>query len=114
MSRVIPVNQWLLPVEARTSGGVSSWINVMRSESLLVHLIATAASGTDEGLGLSLVWKPDDATDYKFTSHELVRAQAAGNLFKAVPVVGRYFRVEYELTGTSPSFTFGVYLGRRE
>ncbi len=104
-------NLTILPSTTVTSAGSQSVpLDVSLLDELAVYLIVTAASGTSPSLTITIQDSPDGTNwvdVYSFpaaTAASVLRAGWQDLKF----CVGRYLRVRWQVSGTSPSFTFAV------
>lgn len=91
-----------------SSAGVPLTNDVGEYVSLFVN--CTAVSGTSPSMTLSVQWSNDGVTwaDADGTADTFAAITAAKNTVKQFIVKGPLYRVTYTITGTTPSFTFGV------
>lgn len=74
--------------------------------NLSVNVNVTAASGTTPSLTIEVVWSQDGTNFASAATPDVFTAiTAAGAVVKSFPVKGRYARLKYTITGTTPSFT---------
>lgn len=77
--------------------------------NLSVLLNVTAATGTTPSLTVEVQWS-HDGTNFASaaTPDTFTAVTAAGNVAKSFQVKGRFARLAYTVTGTTPSFTFSA------
>lgn len=76
------------------------------TSNLSVLVNATAVSGTTPSLTVEVVWSHDGTTFASAATPDTFTAiTATGAVVKQFPVKGRYARLKYTITGTTPSFT---------
>jgi hypothetical protein len=91
----------------QTTTGNSAAIPTPAGENVIIQLIVSAASGTTPSATFSVQWSQDGinfaAADpaVPFTA-----ITAAGGAAKVMPVLGTMMRLNWTITGTTPSFTF--------
>lgn len=103
------------PVVVKASGAVTSTtqstlFNVGTGDDLSVMIDVTAVSGTSPSMTVSVQWS-NDATNW-FTADpadSFTAVTAASKVVKAFTVKGLYARLNYAITGTTPSFTFAAH-----
>lgn len=94
---------------ARTTSGNSGAFDA--DEKVLNLLVnVTAASGVSPSLALSVLWSNNgtDFHDADGTADTFAAITAATKKVKQFVVKGAYYRVDWAITGTTPSFTFAV------
>jgi len=75
--------------------------------NLSVILNVTAVSGTTPSLTVEVQWSNDGTTFVSAGTPDTFTAiTAAGTAQKSMTVKGRYVRLKYTVSGTTPSFTF--------
>lgn len=75
--------------------------------NLSVLLSVTAATGTTPSLTVEVQWSNDGTTYASAATPDTFTAiTAAGAVVKQFPIKGRFARLKYTVTGTTPSFTF--------
>ena len=102
-------NLILLPEAARTANGQGSSMNVSQMSELAVFVVVSAAAGTSPSLTAVLQDSPDG--DNWADAFTFPAATAAPTVLRAgwqdlKMSVGRFVRLRWTITGTSPSFTF--------
>lgn len=101
----------LLASAARTASGNmgNTGLDVSGAEAVALELNVTAVSGTTPSLTVSIEHS-NDGTNW--AAADPVDAFAArtttGRVFKNVTVKGRFIRLVWTISGTTPSFTFAV------
>ena len=97
------------------TGTVRQLVAVGAGLSLHSFLQVLAVSGTSPQLTVTI--KSDDAVGFSTPTtqitHSMFNAARAEVKTKAGPVTDTYYRVDWTITGTDPSFTFDVGLGVR-
>jgi hypothetical protein len=82
-------------------------------EELNVYLNVTAVSGTTPSMTVTYQCSPDGTNWYDHTSGSAITA-AANQLIKVNANIGKFGRLSYVISGTTPSFTFSAILeGKR-
>lgn len=101
---------------ARTVTGASAWVDLGDTKELVTQLHADAGTGTAPTLDVKLQTSFDglDATaiDVPTGAFTQVGATASAQI-KSMTVMHRYVKVIWTITGTTPSFNFGVYATAR-
>lgn len=100
----------LVPLAARTTNGNSGSqsVGTGRDVNILVHVSATA--GTTPSLALEVEWLDvaNNAWAKASPADTFTAITAAGTTVKTFVAKSPQFRVVWTLTGTTPSFTFGL------
>lgn len=91
---------------ARTTSDVGAVIDLGPRRSVRLLVAVTAVAGTSPQLALALETSPDQAAWR--TLGTLAAIAAAGPVRAVLPGADRYARLRWTITGTGPSFTFGV------
>ena len=101
----------ILASAARTaSGNSSSPIDVAAYAGGVIAIDVTAVSGTSPSMTVNVVTCSDSGTSNCGFVHTASSAiTATGKTLLKVNNFGRFVRIEYTISGTSPSFTFSVY-----
>lgn len=74
---------------------------------LAILLNVTAASGTTPSLAVEVQWSHDGTVWSSASPQDTFTAiTATGSVVKNFQVKGRFARLSYTITGTTPSFTF--------
>lgn len=95
---------------AVTSTSQSSLFSIGTGDDLAVMLDVTAVSGTSPNMTVSVQWSNDGSTWFTADPADAFTAlTAAGKVTKLFTVKGLYARLNYALTGTTPSFTFSAH-----
>ena len=101
----------ILASAARTANGNmgNSGVDCTAGEAVALELIVTAVSGTTPSMTLSVDWS-NDGTNWSPADPGDSFAAVTANIrrFKNVSVKGRYMRLSWAISGTTPSFTFEV------
>ena len=92
---------FLLTSAARTSDGTSNVINAGEYGSCIFFFDVTATTGTLNG---TLQFSPDNAAWYD-SAHVIAEMSAVSKQVMIVPALGRFVRINYQVTG---SVTFSV------
>ncbi|MCL6557193.1 MAG: hypothetical protein K6U74_00040 [Firmicutes bacterium] len=101
----------------RTVTGDSGWIDVGRIKELVAQLHSDAGTGTTPTLDIKLQTSFDgtDATAVDVPSGAFTQVvDAASNQIKSLVIFHNYIKFVWTITGTTPSFNFGVYLTSRD
>lgn len=91
-----------------TSSGSSADIDVTTITALEIELKVTAVSGTSPTLSVYIEGKFEATGDYKVLVYQEGITNTGIWYFTINPVIFRYIRVRWVISGTSPSFTFTV------
>lgn len=94
---------------ARTTSGNSGSLDA--DEKVLNLLVnVSAVSGTSPSMALSILWSNNgtDFHDADGTADTFAAITAASKKVKQFTVKGAYYRIDWAITGTTPSFTFSV------
>jgi phage gp36-like protein len=110
----MPWSETISPASSatRTTSGAGSacdmgaWGSAVPCTTAVLTLLVTAASGTTPSLAVTVETSPDGATWRTLGS--FTAATAVGAQKKRFPGADRYVRAKWVLSGTDPSFTFGV------
>ncbi len=90
---------------ARTADGESTSFDVGRFTEGLLHIDVTAASGSTPTLDFDVEAGPaDDALGFIHT--EPAQITAVGKTLVKLVNLGKWFRLSWDIGGTTPSFTF--------
>lgn len=100
----------LVPSAARTTSGSSAVIGGLSGEFLALGVHVTTATGTTPSMTLTLKWSHDGTTfgDPDAGAQTFTAITAAREAYLRVNVLGPYLRVDWAITGTTPSFTFSI------
>ena len=94
---------------ARTATGQTSGFTVGSGEWLAVAVDVTAVSGTTPSMTVNVEWSNDGTTWFVGdTADAFTAITAARKAVKRFEVKGLQFRLNYAITGTTPSFTFSA------
>lgn len=97
----------LLSSAARTATGQSNAFDVGNLDSVSVFVDVTAVSGTSPSMTVNVEWTYDGATWFAAdTADAFTAITAAKKTVKRFDVKGTKFRLNYTISGTTPSFTF--------
>lgn len=94
---------------AVTATAQSNHFDVGTGDDIAVMIDATVVTGTSPSMTVSVQWSYN-ATDW-FTADPadvMTAVTAAGKAVKSFTVKGNYARLNYAITGTTPSFTFAA------
>lgn len=93
---------------AQTASGTAS-IGLLPDSyvELNIYVAVTAVSGTSPSMTVTYQCSPDGATWYDHTSGAAITA-ATNQVIKIASNAGKYGRLSYAISGTSPSFTFSA------
>jgi hypothetical protein len=105
MSRYCIVQQ-MLPLAARTTGGQTSGFDFGDAIESLIMVEVTAATGTGKQLDL-IIQTSHDNTNW-FDHSTIATITDTGNYIDSVTQYGKYIRLSYAISGTTPSFTFKI------
>ncbi len=100
----------------RTATGSSAWIDTADYTDLVAQLHSNAGTGTAPTLDVRFQTSYDgtDANAVDVPSGAFAQVTtSASNQIKGLATAHRYLKVIYTITGTTPSFNFGVYLTAR-
>lgn len=104
----------LVASAARTTSGNGSGLLLPQfGATVAVQVKTTAATGTTPSMVLSLQWSEDGTDWYTADPAEPFTAiTTTGNAVRTFARKGRFCRLAWAITGTTPSFTFsaGAYL----
>jgi hypothetical protein len=106
-----PVGNSAVPSAARTATGQSSALRVFGDKAnFLVDV--TAVSGTTPSMTLSVEWSHDGTTWFPAATPDTLGAAitAAVKRVHTVDIKGKFCRLVWTITGTTPSFTFAVHV----
>ena len=107
-------NLTILPSATRTaSGNQATPLDVSQMRELAVFLVVEAASGTTPSLTVTVQDSPDgnhwaDAYSFPAVTSAPAVLRAGWQDFKLS--VGRFLRVSWQVSGSSPSFTFSAHV----
>lgn len=99
-----------VPSAARTSSGVATGVLLPAyGSTVAVQVNVTASSGTTPSMALTVEWSDDSSTWFVADPAEPFTAiTTTGTAVKTFARKGRFARLRWVLTGTSPSFTFSA------
>ena len=95
---------------ARTSSGNSAKVNAGGYGTAKAFLHITAASGTSPTLDIKFQDSYDGTTWVDVASGAFAQKSAAGDSSLVLSNVGPYLRAAQTVGGTSPSFTYDLYV----
>lgn len=98
---------------AKTASGNSGWIDVGDAKELIAQLDADAGTGTTPTLDVKFQtsYNGTDATQIDVLTGAFTQVAAASSAqLKALTGFHRYVKIVWTITGTTPSFNFGVYV----
>lgn len=109
------VRRTVVTSAARTTSGNSGLVTIDASQApaerlLSLHVHVTAASGTTPSLALTVTWS-NDGTNFvasEVAADSFTAITATKETIKEFTIRGGFYRVEWVITGTTPSFTFAV------
>lgn len=96
---------------AVTATAQSNLFDVGTGDDLAVMIDATTVTGTSPSMTVSVQWTNDGGTTW-FTADPadtFTALTAAGKVTKLFTIKGLGARLNYDITGTSPSFTFAAH-----
>lgn len=97
----------ILASAARTATGQSTAFPIGGLSKLAVLVNVTAVSGTTPSMTVNVEWSDDNVVWYTADPVDAFTAvTATGAKVKAFDVKGLYARLNYVISGTTPSFTF--------
>jgi len=102
---------------ARTVTGNSGWVKIGDAKELIAQLDADAGTGTSPTLDVKLQtsWNGTDATAVDVPTGAFTQVLAAASAqIKSVSAMHGFVKVVWTITGTTPSFAFGVYITSRK
>jgi len=92
-----------------TASGISIDIDFGIYKYVEIELNVTAISGTSASLDFYIEGKFEASGDYKHLVYQTGITAAGSYYFTINPLIFRYIRVRWNVSGTTPSITFGVY-----
>lgn len=99
----------ILTSAARTATGNSGAIGVGGNDEVAVMVDVTAVSGTTPSMTVSVEWSHDNVSWFSADPADSFTAiTAAAKKVKLFGVKGLYMRLNYAISGTTPSFTFAA------
>lgn len=100
----------ILASAARTTTGQSPAFGVDSGETVAVLIDVTAVSGTSPSMTVNVEWTNDGSTWFVADPVDAFTAiTAAGKKAKSFTVKGTAARLNYTISGTTPSFTFSAH-----
>lgn len=94
---------------AATATGQSNAFPTGTGDDLDVFIDLTAVSGTSPSMTVNVEWSNDNSTWFVADPVDAFTAlTATGKKVKQFTVKGQYARLNYTITGTTPSFTFSA------
>lgn len=107
-------NLTIVPSAAQTaSGNQATPLDVSQMSELAVFLVVGAASGTSPSLTVTIQDSPDGtnwADAYSFPAVASAPSVLRAGWQDLKMSLGRYLRAKWQISGTSPSFTFSVHV----
>lgn len=95
---------------ALTATAQSGAIDEGSGDEIIVMLDVTAVSGTSPSMAVTVQWTNDGTNWFNADPVDTFTAiTAAGKVTKNFAIKGTAFRLNYTITGTTPSFTFAAY-----
>lgn len=95
---------------AKTATTQTALFEIGTGDDLAVMLDVTAVTGTTPSLTVTVQWSNDGTTWFNADTPDTFTAiTAAGKVTKLFTVKGLYARLNYAITGTTPSFTLAAY-----
>jgi hypothetical protein len=91
-----------------TASGNSNDIDFGIYKYVEIELKVTAISGTSTSLDFYIEGKFEDSANYKPLVYQTGITAIGSYYFTINPLIFRYIRVRWIVSGTSPSITFGV------
>lgn len=99
----------ILTSAARTATAQSNAFSVGGNDELAVLVDVTAVSGTSPSMTVNVEWSHDNVNWFSADPVDQFTAiTAAAKKVKLFSVKGLYARLNYTITGTTPSFTFSA------
>lgn len=111
MSRIVEsrTSAPILTSAARTATGQSGAFSIGTHNSLAVLVDVTAVSGTSPSMTVNVEWSHNNVDWFVADPADAFSAvTAAGKKVKRFDVKGLYARLNYTISGTTPSFTFSA------
>lgn len=102
------IAQFTLPSAARTVSGAQD-LGALPGEQMemLIYLDVTAVAGTTPSMTVTYQSSPDNVNFWDNTAGVAITA-AGKQLIKVPATTGKFGRLSYAITGTTPSFTFSA------
>ena len=106
-----PVGNNAVPSAARTTSGNSAALRVYGDKANFL-LDVTTVSGTTPSMTLTVEWSHDGTTWFPAATPDTLGAAITANTKRVhtVDIKGRFCRVVWTISGTTPSFTFAIHL----
>ena len=98
--------QQMLPSAARTTDGETNGYDFGDATECLLMVEVTAASGAGKQLDVIVQTSHDNVNWFDHSTFSAITD--TGNFIDSVTQYGKYLRVSYKITGTTPSFTFKI------
>lgn len=102
---------------ARTVSGDSGWIDIGDANEIIAQLDSDAGTGTSPTLDVKVQtsWNGTTATAVDVPSGAFTQVVAAASMqIKSIAIMHRYIKLAWTIAGTTPSFSFGVYITARK
>lgn len=94
---------------AATASGTSAAFPTGTDNTLDVFIDATTVTGTSPSMTVTVEWSNDNATWFGADTPDTFTAiTAAKKVVKEFAVKGQYARLNFAISGTTPSFTFAA------
>lgn len=94
---------------ASTASGTGAGFPTGYQNTLDIFLDVTAVSGTSPSMTVTVEWSNDNATWFGADTPDTFTAiTAAKKVVKEFAVKGNYARLNFAISGTTPSFTFAA------
>jgi hypothetical protein len=106
----VPAAATIVGSAARTASGNSGALAAFGGEYLNLGVHVTAVSGTTPSMTLTLRWSHDGVNfgDPDSGPQTFAAITAAKETYQRVNVLAPFLRIDWAITGTTPSFTFSV------
>ena len=105
MSRYCIVQQ-MLPSAARTTGGQTSGFDFGDGIECLIMVEVSTATGDGKQLDITIQTSHDNTNWFDHSTVSSITD--TGNFIDSVTQYGKYLRISYSISGTTPSFTFKI------
>jgi hypothetical protein len=102
---------------ARTVTGNSGWVDIGDVKEVIAQLDSNAGSGTTPTLDVKFQTSIDgaDATAVDVTTGAFTQVTTVASMqIKSLTVLHKFVKMIWTIAGTTPSFTFGVYITVRK
>lgn len=94
---------------AATTSGTTSGLSTGYLNTIDIFIDATAVSGTTPSMTVTVEWSNDNTNWFGADTPDTFTAiTAAKKVVKEFASKGQYFRLNFAITGTTPSFTFAA------